>query len=278
MQNTPIENMILLYDKDCPLCRAYSKKFVQYGMLAPEGRISFQEIDFNKFSYVNFAEAKNRVALVFPEQKKVQYGLDSIITVLSNRFPLLKKIVRLSFVYYFLQMLYAFISWNRKVFFASQCSTNSVCNPSKNWTWRIALVIVCALIVNWSAGYYFTTFLHDYFKADVLYSDLIFFGVQIVWQYIVCLLLKERNWYDYIAHLAIVSFLGALLLFVFSILLSIASIYIDCAFLSILLYGFVFGFMFWEHHRRVKRAGLHYFLTYSWILIRILMYPFAFKI
>lgn len=35
----------LIYDKDCPMCRMYTKAFIHLGMMDQQGRLPFHEIN-----------------------------------------------------------------------------------------------------------------------------------------------------------------------------------------------------------------------------------------
>jgi hypothetical protein len=41
-------------------------------------------------------------------------------------------------------------------------------------------------------------------------------------------------------------------------------------------YGVVFCFMFFEHRKRLKITGMQKWLTLTWILYRLAIYPIAF--
>ena len=92
-----------------------------------------------------------------------------------------------------------------------------------------------------------------------------------------CLMLGEKNVYDYLGQVAFVSLLGSLILYVFGGCLHVlhwASI--DTQMLSPLCFGVVVGIMFMEHHRRIKLLDMKTMLTYTWLLYRILIYPLVF--
>ena len=66
--NTPqmktLQNHILIYDNDCPMCNIYSKGFIKIGMLDENGREAFSEISQETKNIIDFHRSKNEMKLV----------------------------------------------------------------------------------------------------------------------------------------------------------------------------------------------------------------------
>jgi predicted DCC family thiol-disulfide oxidoreductase YuxK len=274
-----LKNYSLLFDRDCPLCHWYTSTFIKYKMLDENGRIAFQEIDEMDYPSIDFYKATNKIALLNRENGEVVYGVDSLTKVLNYNFPFIGFFMKLKPVYWFFDQLYNFISFNRKIVIPISCSNSSSCNPTRNWFWRSAFMVFCCLVVNVLVGHYFQQHLANYFKGNPIYGDTIYFMVQCVFQYFMCLLFNEKNVYDYLGHVSFVSFLGALFLaFCGQILNSIHYFNINIAMLQPFCYGLVFAWMFMEHRRRILTARMDWRLSYTWLLVRLIMYPFAFTL
>jgi len=178
-----------------------------------------------------------------------------------------------------MENFYMLVSMNRKIIIPVNCEKAGSCSPSRSWFWRWFFIVLCALAVNGLVGNYFTTHLSNYFIGNPLYGDTIYFAIQLGFQYLMCLFFKEKNSYDYIGQIAFVSFLGALILVFCGMGLSLLQHFnINISMLQPFCYGMVFAWMFMEHRRRILISEMDWRLSYTWVLIRLMMYPLAFTI
>jgi predicted DCC family thiol-disulfide oxidoreductase YuxK len=268
----------LIYDQDCPLCVKYTEMFVRFGFIKPEERISFSEAEKRVEIKFELPLAMDKIALVDSSNQKALYGIDSLISVLSRKWKWVNLIGNLTPIHFLLEMLYAFISFNRKIFMPVDCNLKGSCTPSRNWFWRIVLILVTALVVNFTVTHYFTKHLNSYFIGNPIYGDSIYFGFQFLFQGTVLWFTKNRNYYEYFGHLAFVSFLGALLLGFFDLGLQVLNyMALDTQLLTGVCYGIVYLFMLYEHARRIKIIHVSTWLSFTWIAYRLILYPFAFK-
>jgi hypothetical protein len=269
---------VLIYDQHCPFCNWYSGLFIRTGFLPETGRIPYGSVADNVDWHFNRELARNKIALVDRETLTVHYGVDSLLLILGNRLPVLRKIGMLKPVHFLLERLYGFISYNRKVIAPSDCTIACACVPHRSVFRRISFIAMCALLVNCATGMYFTRQLGDFYTAGAN-ADLIFFTLQMPFQWLFFRLLKQRNFYDYAGNVSFVSALGALLLFGFHFGLDMLQMLgISTTLLQPLCFGIVLAFMFYEHNRRLKLLHLSPLLSLTWILFRISIYPFAFNL
>lgn len=273
-----LKNHSLLFDRDCPLCDLYTGGMIKYKMLDEHGRIAFQDIDESKFPTVDFYLARNKIALVNRENGEVVYGVDSLTKVLNHNFPFIGFCMRIKPIYMFWEQVYNFISFNRKIVIPISCNNSASCNPSRSVFWRTFFIIFCALVVNLIVGNYFKQHLSNYYTGNLAWGDLLIFMGQLIFQYIICKLVKEPNIYDYLGHVSFVSLLGAFILQGFHWGLNLLSLLpVQIEFLQIFCYGIVFAWMFMEHRRRLQIADMNGWLSFTWVLYRIIVYPFVFK-
>lgn len=269
---------VLIYDKNCPFCTWYTGAFVRAGFLDKDGRIPYNEAADNAALHFDRNLSRNKIALADPQTGTVHYGIDSLLIVLGKKLPLIRKIGQFPPVHFLLSQLYSFISYNRKAIAPSDCNDACGCAPDRSIPWRAAFIVACALIVNLATGLYFTQQLHPWFTG-IANGDLIFFAVQLPFQWIFFRALGQRDFYSYAGNLAFVSCLGALLLLGFHFGLNALQAFgIDITLLQPLSFGVVLTFMFYEHTRRLKLLHLSPVLTLTWILFRICIYPFAFNL
>ena len=113
-------NKTLIYDDACPLCVWYTGAFVKSGLLTTEGRKAFSTCDTELLNAIDLERGKNEIPLIDIENKQVLYGIDAMLEVLGEKFPVIKTIGNVKPVNWFLKRLYKFISYNRKVIVAKK--------------------------------------------------------------------------------------------------------------------------------------------------------------
>jgi predicted DCC family thiol-disulfide oxidoreductase YuxK len=274
-----LTNHTLIYDAECPLCNAYTSQFIKQGMLDKNGRTAFADFDFEGNAQIDKNLACNRIALINTSNNEITYGINSLLKVIGFSFPLIAKIGKQPLVYWFLNRLYNFISYNRKMIAPGKSPQNSNCNPEKNLTYRLVFIVFCGLVVHFTVTWFFQTFLHSFLNHQMHFPDFVLYVSQFPIQALVFYGLKQKNFYDYAGQIAAVSLFGALLLGVLGVgLLLIQKLGIDISLLATVSYGMVYMFMFLEHLKRVKLYQLSTWLCVSWFVFRLAIYPLVFKL
>lgn len=273
-----VKAQYLLYDENCPLCVWYTRLFVKYGFIQNETRMSYQQaIQQEAFSF-DEERAKSEIALV-TEGESTTYGIDSMLKVMGSRWSLVRVIGHFLPIYWMLQMLYRFISFNRKIIAPTVCKDNCSCTPKFHPFWRATFIVFCGVMTYWLVGNYFNSELSSYLKNDHFSHEFTLFVAQLLFQAIVFKALKQRDVYTYLGHLSFISLLGALVLGGSKIVLSTMSSFgLETALLSPVIFGVVVALMLVEHIRRVKLLGLSSWLTVSLLIFRILIYPIVFTL
>lgn len=267
----------LLYDENCPLCSWYTRIFVKFGFIQGESRLSYQKAVQNDQFTFDRERAKSEIAYLSGDNDPL-YGIDSMLQVIGRKAPVIKAIGRFFIVYWFLQLLYRFISFNRKIIAPTTCETECSCTPQFSPFWRIVFIAFCGLMTYLLVGSYFNLELSTYLYNDHFSYEFALFIGQLAFQFVVFKLLKQKDVFTYLGHVALISLLGALALGGAEIILSILqSFNVESGLLAPFFFGVVVCLMFVEHIRRVKLLGLSSWLTVSLILFRILIYPLVFK-
>lgn len=275
---TTATNQYLLYDEDCPLCEWYTTQFIRHRFLTSNERLSFnQAILENKFDF-DTVRAKNEIALV-SENGSTHYGVDSLLHILGKKFKWIERIGHFSPVYLVLKLLYKLISFNRKVIAPADCNAINSCEPTYNVGWRIVFIVFAGLITNFIVGNFFHTHFSEELRIDFPFMDLTLFIGQLLFQGIVFMLFKERNFLNYAGQIAAISLIGALLLGGMNWgieLLGNGGYNVDL--LEGAALGIVIGIMFWEHLRRVKILHHTKWLSATWFIYRLFIYPIVFEV
>lgn len=263
-----LENQTLLYDEDCPLCRSYTSTFIKTGMLDANGRKPFHQITQLEMDFVDMQRAKNEIALIDYKTKSVTYGIDSLLKVIGNSIPIIDKIGNTKVCYFFLKKLYAFISYNRKVIIPRQKLKNErlQCEPSLNLKYRISYLIFGVIIT----GMILTKFsaLIPYIKQSNHFREIAIAIGQIFFQMVFLHKDTLKKQMDYYGNLITVSLFGSIIL---SPILAVNTISAVPFPIAMIWFYIVVLIMFFEHKRRVKLLELPSYLSYTWILYRIII-------
>ncbi|GEN75355.1 DCC1-like thiol-disulfide oxidoreductase family protein [Chryseobacterium hagamense] len=254
-----LKNHTLIYDSECPMCNLYSKGFIAAGMLDQHGREAFTELSVETENRIDFNRAKNEIALVNHDENKVTYGLDSLLLIIGNSFPILEKTARIKPLYWFFKKLYSFVSYNRKQIIPSRNGHRAdACNPDFNLKYRLAYLVFVAVF----SGCILSLFSEKLGLNRNFFREAGICTGHILWQTVFLkVYLKEKLW-DYLGNMMTVSLIGTLLL--------IPGLFIDLNITAAFIYfGTVVTVMFFEHIRRGKVLGLNLLPTLSWTLFRM---------
>lgn len=104
------------------------------------------------------------------------------------------------------------------------------------------------------------------------------FAAQLLFQAMLLLISRKHKFiYEYWGHVAFVGFLGGIMLLIGNAVLHFLPAIVNKPFLSIALLGAVLMWMYMEHARRIKISNLPQWLSYSWVLFRIVLFFIIFK-
>jgi hypothetical protein len=250
---------------------------VKYGFIHDDARQSYQKAIQNDRLLFDKERAKSEIALV-SEGGNTLYGVDSMLKVISYKWGIISRIGHFFPFYWLLQMVYRFISFNRKVIAPVTCNTECSCTPKFNLFWRIAFISFCGLMTYVLVGDFFNFELTTYLRNDYFSLEFALFVGQLVFQTVAFKILKQNDLFTYLGHVAFISLLGALALGGAGIVLSfLQSLTIQSGLLAPFFFGVVVCLMFVEHIRRVKLLGLSSWLTVSLLVFRTLIYPLVFN-
>ncbi|SHH84230.1 thiol-disulfide oxidoreductase DCC family protein [Flavobacterium defluvii] len=267
-----LQNQTLLYDEDCPLCSLYTTGFVKSGMLDENGRKSYCQLSEKEQSFIDLKRAPNEIALVDNKTQTVIYGIDSLIKVVGFSFPLIETFARIKPVHFILKKMYSFVSYNRKVIIPGNVKEENKlqCTPDFNYKYRF-LFIGFALTITTFILFGYSNLIPSLPKSNITREIVLALG-QIVFQSLFLFLkFDKQTIINYAGNIMTVSLMGSLILTPILIL----SQFIQLPQTIILgWFGVTVFIMFLEHFRRVKILKLPFYLSYTWILYRILALVF----
>ncbi|WBV61266.1 DCC1-like thiol-disulfide oxidoreductase family protein [Chryseobacterium camelliae] len=258
-----LKNHTLIYDNECPMCNIYSKGFIKAGMLDASGREAFTELSTKNKNLISFNRAKNEIALVDHEKNKVIYGLDSLLVIIGNSFPVLEKIARIKPLYWFFKKLYSFVSYNRKQIIPSaKDQTEEACVPDFNLKYRLAYITFVIIFSGYILSLFSTKL--GLGLTQNFWREFVICVGQIVWQTLFLKYYLKVNIWNYLGNMMTVSLIGTLLL--------IPALFLNLSpFFSIIYFGIVVLMMLLEHLRRCRMLQLNFIPTLSWAIYRVLI-------
>lgn len=128
---------IIIYDDACPLCAAYTSAFVQTGLIDASGRKDFSHISEELTQLIDTERCKSEIPVIEEGTGKVWYGIDGLLEILGQKYPLVKKAGQVRPVKWMLNKLYRLISYNRRVIVARKATPgNFDCTPQLNTRYR----------------------------------------------------------------------------------------------------------------------------------------------
>jgi predicted DCC family thiol-disulfide oxidoreductase YuxK len=262
-----LQNHIILYDAECPMCKLYTKAFTQMGMLAANGRASYQNMPQEACPLVDRQRAVNEIALVNTQTGEVSYGIHSLFIVFGNALPMLKPLFGFGPFVWLMRKVYAFISYNRRVIIPVVHEQESSIQPTFRLGYRLLYLVFTWLVVAAILTKY-AVLLTPLVPLGNVYREYLICGGQILFQGVVI------NWYApakrwaYLGNMMTISLAGSLLLL--PALMLVKFLDVNAAVYTLYFLG-VAGLMFLEHIRRAHILKLGWLLTITWMVYRLLV-------
>ena len=268
-----LNNHLILFDAECPMCSMYTKAFVSTGLLDADGRTAYQDFSDQACPMLDRQRAVNEIALVNRETGEVTYGVQSLFKIIATALPVFKHVFDLKVFAWLMAKAYAFVSYNRRVIIpATRGQDKFAFQPSFKLHYRIAYLIFTWLVTSLILSGY-GNLLVGFLPEAPAYREYLVCGGQVLFQALVISLFNKGKKWDYLGNMMTISFAGALLLLP-GLLVS------DFITLKPIVYAgwftIVVTLMFLEHIRRSKLLELGWSLTISWILYRLIVLSLIF--
>ncbi len=266
----------LLYDKSCPLCVWYTEKFVRFGFMKADERVPYEKGE-NLHPQLDYSRASNEIALVDSSSGKIKYGIDSLLSILGRKIPIIESVGSFKPVHWLLRQLYSFVSYNRKIVAPANCE--GACVPSYNLYWRLAFIVIMLMGTSILVSDFYVTWLSNNTVHGAYFVDWPLMLGLTATQVVAFVLMRQDSLITYLGHFALVSFVGALLLtFAGWGFIAFQAFAVPLGSLPIATLGVVTGIMLLMHVNRVKLLGHTKWLTISWLMYRIVLFPIVFVV
>lgn len=270
-----LQNHIILYDAECPMCNLYTGAFVRNGLLDADGREAYQHYTGVGCPNLDWQRAVNEIALVNQATGEVTYGIESLLKVCANAMPMLAPLLRWKPFMWLAGKAYAFISYNRRVIVPAPVSENQFgYQPSFNLKYRIAWLMFAWVITSCILGTY-SWLLGGNLSQEMIVREFAIGAGHILMQGFVLILCQKSKTWDYLGNLMTISLAGSLALFLLTAICLWLNISWYIGWTGVLLIPVL---MIREHVRRSRLLGIGYWPTVTWILYRIIIVAVLLKI
>jgi len=260
-----LKNYLILFDEECPMCRAYTGAFVNSGLLEKDGRAAYQKLSPQACPMVDRQRAANEIALVNQETGEVTYGIESLFKIFALIIPFFGPLFKFKPFIWLMSKVYAFVAYNRRVIVPPAKGEGFQYQPTFKLHYRIAYLIFTWFVTSYILSLY-TGLMKDLLPVGHVHREYFICGGQILFQGLVIILVNKDKTWAYLGNMMTISFAGALLLLpalLLSVLFSLNPVFYAVWFLV------VAGLMLLEHIRRCNLLKIGWVLTVTWVLYRV---------
>jgi hypothetical protein len=263
-----LANQTLLYDADCPLCRVYTKGFIDAGMLDENGKKPYCQLNEEEQKFVDVKRAANEIALVDNVNKTVIYGIDSLLKVIGYSYPWMEKVGCWKPIKFFLKKLYSLISYNRKVIIPSKINPaiSLQCIPDFSFKYRFVFIFFAGLVAS-ILNFNYLKLLH----LEYLNFGFIVFAVwvQLPFQSLFLMQFHKETIVNYWGNLMTVSLFGGLIMI--PVLVFNPFFNLNYQF-NLIYFGITFLILIYEHYRRINLLELPKYLVIPWTIFMFYLF------
>jgi hypothetical protein len=260
-----IKNHLLFIDNECPMCKMYSKAFEQANILE-KGSVKNHNFT-KKYEAIDYTLSKDKIALLDTKTNKTYYGIDSLVKILSYRYPVIEKITNNYVVKPLLKRLYSFISFNRKVIVPS--IKDYECQPSFSLKYRLVYIVFCIAITSMTL-YSFSNKHIPYMAEGIFWREIAICIGQSIFQYAMAYKLPLKTRINYVGQLNTVSLIGSIILIFLTNILNLTNISATSS-IYLIAFSLTATIMFLEHYRRCKLLEYPKYLSATWLIYRLLV-------
>jgi predicted DCC family thiol-disulfide oxidoreductase YuxK len=261
-----LKNHTILYDAECPMCKAYTNAFTATGMLDTNGRAPYQQMPDFACPLIDHQRAVNEIALINKTTGQVTYGIESLFKIIANSFPFLRPLFNYKPFITLMRKVYAFISYNRKVIIPAPTTDTHTLQPTFRLRYRLAYLLFTAIVVGYILTLYAGT-LTGLLPNGSPYREYGIAAGQLGFQGLIISTYASKKTWDYLGNMMTISLAGSLLL-IPAIIIHPSKNIATGYFLT------VATLMLIEHIRRTKLLSLGWLPTITWFTYRVLILIF----
>ena len=267
---------LLAYDGDCPMCLATIRLLLRLGLVRPEQTRSNHDLEPADLEAAQRAGIRNQLVVIDLATRETRAGSDALLWIIGDntRVHQLVRLLGWPGFRHLLRFGYETISYNRRVISPPRHQIVCDCEPEVTVARRLTLIVPLVLAtIGLVAGFGAAVFV-GWGLGDAL-TGAIFIQIAAGSGWIAMIaaataVLRGMQRIDYVAHLVVTMFIGALVLVPGAIVTLLlprpASAAIDA-----LLVLAACALMFGMQRRRVAAIGLGSVWLWAWAVVVVLI-------
>jgi predicted DCC family thiol-disulfide oxidoreductase YuxK len=209
---------LLVYDGDCPMCTATAALLQRAGWIAPEQARSNADLSPADSRTVETAGIRNQMVVLDPVTRETRTGVDAILWILAENKgdPWWLRVLSLAPLRHLMGAAYQVVSYNRRVISPPAQRVRCDCEPDVTLARRLSLVAPLAVLSVLIAGLLGAAVAYgggftDWRAGALALTVAAGLGWLAMGLAAIGLLRGEQR-LDYLAHLAVTAFVGAVVL------------------------------------------------------------------
>ncbi len=258
----------LAYDGDCPMCLATVGMLESLGLVRPEQLRSNHELDPGELETAQQAGIRNQLVVIDPASGEVRAGSDGLLWIVGDKpgYGALVGLLSLPGLRHLLRFGYEIVSYNRRIISPPAHQIRCDCEPEVTVGRRLTLIVPAWLFsIVAVAGYGAAAFVGWQLGTAAAGAVFMTVGCYTGWLLLATagLVLLPGKRLDYVAHLSVTMFTGALILLPAIALMPWLARWASVA-IGVLALMFCFSTMFKMQVRRVKVQQLGLPWLWGW--------------
>ncbi|MEX0678307.1 MAG: DCC1-like thiol-disulfide oxidoreductase family protein [Pirellulales bacterium] len=263
---------LLAYDGDCPMCLATIALLLRLRLIRPEQTRSNHELDRADLLAAQQAGLRNQLVVLDLQSREARVGSDALLWIIGDNTGghFLVRLLGWPGFRHLLRYGYETISYNRRVISPPRHQVVCDCEPEVTVERRLTLIMPLALasialaagfgaavFVGWGLGDAITGAIFIQIAAGSGWVAMIAAGL---------VLLRGMQRIDYVAHLVVTMFTGALALVPAAVLTLLLPRPVSIAIASLSVLA-AFALMFAMQRRRVAAISLRSVWLWAWAVV-----------
>ena len=255
----------IIYDGNCGMCLFSKKVFSRIGFIREADCKNFHELSPALYQKVALQRFKHGMAYVHEGHEATLYGLEGVLAAFSEKRPYLRVITPNTWVFRMLNFLYLAICYNRYFIFPTKQKFACSCEPDyqpryyRRW---IGLGLFFSILISALFGGVLSGIFNLTPGAMALRTVAIVGAGWALQMALAALLMNRENFRDYMRHIALIMFMGVLIL-----LPSILLFWLPVAWLTLVVLLSVAAsslIMLRMYYQRIRFMGLGQQWTMGW--------------
>ncbi len=259
----------LAYDGDCPMCLATVRLLLRLRLVREEQMRANHDLEGSDLAAAQAAGVRNQLVVIDPRTGQARAGSDGLLWIIGDDagYAWLVRLLSLPGLRELLRYTYQTVSYNRRVISPPRTQIACDCEPQVTLARRLSLIlplvcVSCAIV----AGFGASAFVGGQLGTAVSGAALAEASTLAGWLIVATIggaLLSDMLRIDYLAHLAVTMFAGALILLPAAAVIWLLPRPAAVA-VAVLSLMFCFSTMFKMQVRRVAVLGLRWPWLWGW--------------